>query len=87
MKDGHYIVNFPIMEYLAPLPDNYENAATYETHSAVKRPNAVLCKRMRSPTDRSKLPVAACRSTRERRRPHYFDSEHYRVRVREIEKV
>ena len=55
MKDGHYKVNFPIMEYLAPLPDNYENAATYETHSAVKRPNAVLCKRMRSATDKIKI--------------------------------
>ena len=27
----------------------------YETHSAVKRPNAVLCKRMRSATDKSKI--------------------------------
>ena len=36
---------------------------------------------------RAKLTVAACRSTRERRRPHYFYSDHYRVRVREVEKV
>ena len=35
---------------------------------------------------RAKLTVAACRSTLERRRPHYFYSEHYRIRVREIEK-
>ena len=26
----------------------------YETHSAVRRPNAVLCKRMRGATDKSK---------------------------------
>ena len=61
---------------------------TYETHSAVKRPDAVLCKRMRSATDKSKkLTMAACRSTRERRRLHYFYIEHFRVRVREKEKV
>ena len=28
---------------------------TYETHSAVKRPNAVLCKRMRSATDKRQI--------------------------------
>ena len=27
----------------------------YETHSAVKRPNAFLCKDMRSATDKSKI--------------------------------
>ena len=27
----------------------------YETHSAVKRSNALLCKRMRSATDKSKI--------------------------------
>ena len=32
---------------------DFENS--YETHSVVKRPNAVLCKRMRSGTDRSKI--------------------------------
>ena len=29
--------------------------SAYETHSAVKRPNAALCKRMRSVTDKSKI--------------------------------
>ena len=36
---------------------------------------------------RAKVTMAACRGTRKRRRPHYFYSEHFRVRVREIEKV
>ena len=58
----------------------------YETHSAVKRPNAVFSKRMRSATDRAELAMNGCRSTRERIMPHYFYSEHFRVRAREIEK-
>ena len=36
---------------------------------------------------RAKLTMAACRSTRERRRLRYFYSEHFRVRVREIEEI
>ena len=30
-------------------------AKTYETHSTVKRPNAILCTRMRSATYKSKI--------------------------------
>ena len=39
------------------------------------------------PQIRAKLTMAACISTRERRRPHYFHGEYFRGRVREIEKV
>ena len=60
---------------------------SYETHSAVKRPNAVLCKRMRSATDESKSNNCCMQKHKRERRPHYFYSEHYRVRFREIEKV
>ena len=35
---------------------------------------------------RARLAVDAYRSTRERRKPRHFYSEHYRVRFREIEK-
>ena len=60
---------------------------TYETHSAVKRPNAVLCKRMRSATDKSKISSVCMQKHKREKKAALFYSEHYRVRVREIEKV
>ena len=61
---------------------------SYESHSAVKRSNAILCTRMRSATDRSKINNGCTQKhKRERRRLHYSYSEHFRVRRREIEKV
>ena len=44
------------MKHQLVLPgDTYDCTCAYETHSAVKRPNAVRCKRMRNATDRSKI--------------------------------
>ena len=62
------------------------NLFSYETHSAVKRPNAVLCKRMRSATDKSKINSGCMQKhTREKKAASFL--QQYRVRVREIEKV
>ena len=58
---------------------------TYETHSAVKRPNTVLCKRTRSATDKSKI-NSGCKQKHTREKAALF-LQHFRVRVREIEKV
>ena len=59
----------------------------YETHSAVKRSNAVLCKRMHSATEKSKTNSGCMQKHTREKRAALFYSEHYRVRVREIEKV
>ena len=41
---------------------------SYETHSVEKRPNAALCKRMRSATDKSKINSGCMRKhTREKK--------------------
>ena len=57
----------------------------YETHSAVKRSNAVLCKRMLSATDKSKICSGCMQKHTREKKAVLFYSEHYRVR--EIEKV
>ena len=60
--------------------------SSYETHSAVKRPNAVLYQRMRSATDKSKINSGCMQKHTRENKAALLYSEHYRVRVREIEK-
>ena len=55
-----------------------ESTKAYETHSAVKRPNAVLCKRMRSATDKSKI-NSGCMQKHTREKAALF-LQRYRVR-------
>ena len=72
MLDMQYVWQH-IIRLLVKIFDN-----SYETHSAVKRPNAVLCKRMRSATDKSKI-NSGCMQKHTREKAALF-LQRYRVR-------
>ena len=67
---------------------SYTTNITCETHSAVKRPNVILCKRMRSATDESKI-INGCMQKHkgEKMAAIFFTVSIFRVRVGETERV